>query len=130
MAHEIAQDSFWPIVIIPGDVELLVDHEPSSPLLAPLPHDPCLPVVDVEPFLHSDRCNVYGKAPNGTRESFASREKQIVGVARKLGPGRLCQAGQAGIETVGGQVGQGRRCRRALGQVRLPVTHPRPPDLR
>ena len=62
MPYAVAQDRFELVIIIPGDIDLLIDHHSGGPLPDSLAHDPRLVVLDVESLVERDRGDV-GREP-------------------------------------------------------------------
>src|SRR5262249_9713905 len=84
----------------------------------PLSHEARLAHVDLKPFLQSNPAHVDLEPPGAALQLLAPGEGQVVRVPRVTAAGLSGQPRQPAIEPVDTQVGQRRRRRGALGQVR------------
>ena len=97
----------------------LVDDDAGDGLAHPGAHDPRLARVEGEAFVAGDGGDEVEEARDRGRQPLSAGEGQIVGVARVGGIDRGRQRRQARVEREARQVGERRRGRRALRQVRL-----------
>ena len=64
----VPQDRLELIVIMPGHIDLAIDHDARDALPDPLAHDPCFRVLDGEPFLERDRGDLDREAGDRLRK--------------------------------------------------------------
>jgi hypothetical protein len=81
------------------------------------PHDPGLGRVHGEAFVRNDPADGVDQS---VHRQFRAGEREVVGVSRVAGPMRSREAGQSAVEPVGDEIGERRRGRCALRQVRTP----------
>src|SRR5581483_4782538 len=81
------------------------------------PHKPRLARVQLEAFFQGDASDVNLKPARAAFQTFAARECQVVRIARVACLYSLGQPGQAAIQPIGAEVGQGRGSWGALRQM-------------
>ena len=102
----------------PHDVDAFVCDQSRQALPYALTHDPRLAVVHAETLFEHNGPDVGGEPLDAALKRFAARKREVVGVARILGPGRPRKPSQPAIHTIGTNISQRRRWWRALRQVR------------
>ena len=117
----VAQRRLEPVVIVPRHVGHLIDDDARGALADTLSHDARLVVMDGETLLDRGRRDVDREPADRPRERVAAGEDQVVGVSGVMGFRRTGQSGEPGIESEHGEVGQRRRGRGALRQVRTTI---------
>ncbi len=108
-----------PVPLAPRHVRRVVDDHAAQRLPPPLPHHARLAVVDAKAFLQRDRPDARDEEAQAAPERLVAREREIVRVARDARAEPRRQPRQPPIQPPRRQVGERRRRRRPLRQMRV-----------
>ena len=117
VAETVGEDGFEFVEGIAADIGLFVDGKAGKVLANAEAHDAGFAVIDGEAFLGGDSGDVGGETIDTAGEGGIAGEREVIGVSGIDGPRGFGESGESAIETIGAEVGEGRRGGRTLRQM-------------